>query len=60
MFELWAFNKMIARGKHWEDIEDFINELKKLNPNTVDRRNYKVICNGDVYVEWKRRWLNDR
>jgi hypothetical protein len=54
MFELWAFNKMIARGKHWEDIEDFINELKKLNPNTVDRKNYKIMCNGEVIVDWKR------
>ena len=55
MFELWAFGKKIANGKHWEDIEDFINELKELNPNTVDRRNYKVLYDGIIYAEWKRK-----
>lgn len=55
MFELWAYEKIIAHAKHWEDLEDFINELKILNPSTVDRRNYKVMLNGDIYVEWKRK-----
>lgn len=55
MFDLYKNKKLIAKFKYWEDAVDFIEELKRLNPNEIDRRDYKVKSNRDVIKEWHRK-----
>lgn len=41
-----------------EDLEWFVEELKKLNPNELDRRDFKIISkNGfdELIKEWKKK-----
>lgn len=55
MFSLYKNDELIAEFRHWEDAVDFIEELKRLNPYEVDRRNFEVKINNDVIKIWSRR-----
>lgn len=49
-------DKLLLRGMR-EDLENFVEELKELNPRFVDRRNFKIIdTEGYILKEWKRKW----
>lgn len=39
---LYKDDRLLLRGM-WEDLESFVEELKELNPNFVDRRTFKII-----------------
>ena len=39
---LYKNDKCILRGM-WEDLENFVEELKELNPRFVDRKEFKII-----------------
>ena len=52
---LYKNNKLILTGL-WEDLEEFVKKKKKLNPNFVDRRTFKIIAvNGCVIKKWDRK-----
>lgn len=55
MFGLYKNKELIAEFKHWEDAVDFIEELKRLNPNEIDRRSFEVKINDDSIKKWYRR-----
>ena len=55
MFILYKNNKPILRGRYWEDLVDFIEELKELNKKFVDRREFVVKSNDEVLHSWRRR-----
>lgn len=52
---LYKNDKLLLKGL-WEDLEDFVEELKKLNPNFVDRRTFTIIAvDGCVIKNWDRK-----
>ena len=52
---LYKNDKCILRGM-WEDLENFVEELKKLNPRFVDRKEFKFVSpSGDILKTWNRR-----
>ena len=52
---LYKNDKLLMRGMY-EDLEDFVEELKELNKKIVDRREFKVISpSGDVLKQWFRK-----
>lgn len=52
---LYKNNKILLRGMK-EDLESFVEELKYLNKNYVDRREFKIISpSGDIIKEWRRK-----
>lgn len=52
---LYKNDKLILRGM-WEDLVDFVEELKKLNPKFVNRKEFKVAdCEGYVLKKWYRK-----
>ena len=48
MFDLYKKDKLIAHFQFWDDAEDFIEELKRLNSNEIDRREFKVMINNAI------------
>lgn len=49
---LYKNEKCLLRGM-WEDLIDFVEELKELNPNYVDKREFKILSpSGDVLKQW--------
>lgn len=53
-FALYKNNKILGVGKYFEDLEDFVEELKRLNKNFVDRREFKIKSGNEIIREWKR------
>ena len=52
---LYKDDKLLLRGM-MEDLENFVEELKYLNPRFVDRREFKIYSpSGDLIKEWKRK-----
>lgn len=52
---LYKNNKCILRGM-WEDLENFVEELKELNPRFVDRKEFKIVSpSGEILKIWNRR-----
>lgn len=52
---LYKSDKCILRGM-WEDLENFVEELKELNPRFVDRKEFKIVSpSGEILKTWNRR-----
>ena len=52
---LYQKDKCLLRGMY-EDLENFVEELKELNPKYVDRREFKVISpSGEIIKQWFRK-----
>ena len=52
---LYKNDKCILRGI-WEDLENFVEELKELNPRSVDRKEFKIVSpSGEILKIWNRR-----
>ena len=54
-FALVKDNKILMVAKSWEDLEYFVEELKRLNPEFVDRREFKVVSGNEIIKDWKRK-----
>ena len=54
-FALTKNNKILGVAKYFEDLEDFVEELKRLNPQMIDRRDFKIISGNEIIQEWKRK-----
>lgn len=52
---LYKNDKLLLRGC-WEDLENFVEELKELNPKFTDRREFKIV-DGEGYIikQWFRK-----
>lgn len=55
MFVLYKNNKAILRGKYWEDLVYFVEELKDLNKKFVDRREFVVKSDNEILYNWIKR-----
>ncbi len=53
-FALYKNDKILGVAKYFEDLEDFVEELKRVNKNWVDRRDFKIVCGNEIIREWKR------
>ena len=42
-------------AKYYEDLEEFVEELKRLNPKWVDRREFEVRMGNEIMKRWKRK-----
>ena len=52
---LYKNNKCLLRGMK-EDLENFVEELKCLNPKFVDRKEFKIISpDGYLIKQWFRK-----
>ena len=52
---LYKNDKLLLRGM-WEDLVDFVEELKELNPKFVNREDFKILdSEGYVLKEWFRK-----
>lgn len=52
---LYKSDKCILRGM-WEDLENFVEELKELNPRFVDKKEFKIVSpSGEILKTWNRR-----
>ena len=52
---LYKNDKCILRWM-WEDLENFVEELKELNPRFVDRKEFKIVSpSGNILKIWNRR-----
>ena len=54
-FALCKNNKILGVARYFEDLEYFVEELKRLNPKTIDRRDFKIISGNEIIREWKRK-----
>lgn len=55
MFVLYKNGKGILCSRYWEDLVDFVEELKNLNKKFVDRRDFVVKSGNEVLYCWKRK-----
>lgn len=52
---LYKNNKLLLLGLH-EDLIDFVEKLKRLNKDYIDRREFKVLgISGDTLKQWFRK-----
>lgn len=52
---LYKKDKLLLRGMK-EDLENFVEELKVLNPRFVDRKEFKIISpSGEIIKKWYRK-----
>lgn len=52
-FALVKDNKILLVAKHFEDLEEFVEELKLLNPKWIDRRSFKIVSGSEVIKKGK-------
>lgn len=55
MFTLWKKDKLLLHAMHWEDLVEFVEELKELNKKWVDRRMFTVKSYDEVIYSWNRK-----
>ena len=56
MFTLYKNNKPLLNAKYWEDLVEFVEELKKCNNKKfVDRREFTVKSFDEVIYYWNRK-----
>ena len=54
-FALYKNNKIIGVSKNYEDIEDFVEKLKILNPEEIDRRKYTIQSGETIIKFWTKK-----
>lgn len=54
-FALVKDNKILMVAKFFEDLEEFVEELKKLNPKWTDRRDFKIVSGNEIIKKWIRK-----
>lgn len=52
---LYKNKKLLLVSKYYEDLEEFVEELKRLNPKYVDRRDFIVKMGDEVMKTWGRK-----
>lgn len=54
-FALYKNGEILLTAKYWEDLEDFVEELKKLNPKWIDRREFTIRSGDEIFKRWERK-----
>ena len=56
MFVLYKNDKPLLHCKYWEDLVEFVEELKRINNKEfVDRREFTVKSGNEVLYRWHRK-----
>lgn len=55
MFTLFRKDKALLTSRYWEELYSFVEELKRLNKKTIDRRDFtiKATYSTEVFESWK-------
>ncbi len=51
---LYKNDKLLIVG-FWEDLDWFVEELKRLNPKWVDRREFTIRSGDEILKSWNRK-----
>lgn len=51
---LYKKDKMLIAG-YWEDLEYFVEELKRLNPECINRREFTIRIGDEILKRWGRK-----
>lgn len=54
-FALCKNGKILGIAKYFEDLEYFVEELKRLNSKWIDRREFKIMSGNEIIKEWTRK-----
>lgn len=55
MFKLYLKHKLLLVSPHWEDLVDFVEIMKKYNKDFINRKDFVVKCNNEIFYFWKRK-----
>ena len=51
---LYKSDKLLLVGC-WEDLDYFVEELKRLNPKWVDRREFTIKSGDEIFKTWNKK-----
>ena len=55
-FGLYKNNKLLFVARYWEDLDEFVEELKRLNKKYVDRREFTIRTGeNEILKSWNRK-----
>lgn len=55
-FGLYKKNKLLFVARYWEDLDEFVEELKKLNKKYIDRREFTIRTGKkEIIKSWYKR-----
>ena len=54
-FALVKDEKILFVSKYYENLEYFVEELKRLNPKYADRREFEIRSGDEIVKKWERR-----
>lgn len=53
MFTLYKNKKLLLTAPYGEDLVSFVEIIKKYNKNIINRKDFVVKCNNDIFYYWK-------
>lgn len=54
-FGLYKKDELLFVARYWEDLQEFVEELKKLNKKWVDRREFSIRSGNEIIFSWNRK-----
>lgn len=54
-FALYKNEKILCVAEHWEDLDNLVEELKKLNQDEIDRRDFAIMSGDEIIKAWNRK-----
>ena len=55
MFKLYKNEKLLLVAPYREDLVRFVEILKKYNKKFINRKEFIVKCNDELFYYWKRK-----
>lgn len=55
MFKLYKNERLLLSAPYWEDLFDFVEIIKKYNKKYINRKEFVIKCNDELFYYWKRK-----
>ena len=55
MFKLYKKGKLLLVAPYWEDLVNFVEIIKKYNKKFINRKDFIIKCNDELFYYWKRK-----
>lgn len=55
MFKLYKNGKLLLVAPYWEDLVNFVEIIKKYNKKFINRKDFIIKCNDELFYYWKRK-----
>lgn len=55
MFKLYKKERLLLSAPYWEDLVDFVEIIKKYNKKYINRKDFVIKCNNELFYYWKRK-----